>query len=419
MRGCMGACFVTQRLALFLSSRHLALGNLTQRGGAATFWRVPCGVQWTCAAVFVPVAVSCSAPVAAVVASPAWATVQAGQTVPLSAAPQDARGSRLSDRPLTWSSGNAAVATVSGSGLVTGIAPGRATITASSEGKSGTASITVGGEDRGPAPPPANECATPKAGRIWCDDFEQDRLKQYFEYDDAGGHFVRVAGVGIGGSFGMRARWDAAGQVAAGALHLAMGTTPQRYLKPVDRGTVAYRDVFWRLYMKLQPGWRGGGADKLTRAISFASNTWAEAMVAHVWSGAAPGPDQNYLTLDPASGTDTTGELRTTRYNDSGNMRWLGVVRGATPLYADSAAGRWNCVEAHVKLNDPGHANGVFELWINNTLDAQKSSLNWVGRFGDYGINAVFLENYWNAGAVAPEERYLDNFVIAVQRIGC
>src|SRR6266498_4072720 len=38
----------------------------------------------------------------------------------------------------------------------------------------------------------ASECAAPRAGWIWCDDFEQDRLSKYFEYDNAGGNFGRA-----------------------------------------------------------------------------------------------------------------------------------------------------------------------------------------------------------------------------------
>src|SRR2546426_7424546 len=69
-----------------------------------------------------------------------------------------------------------------------------------------------------PGPPPGNrsECATPRPDWIWCDDFEQDRLARYFEYDDAGGAFTRTAGAGLGGSVGMRARF-AGGQTSAGA----------------------------------------------------------------------------------------------------------------------------------------------------------------------------------------------------------
>src|SRR5438093_2886276 len=82
-------------------------------------------------------------PVASVAVSPATASVQAGQTVQLAATPRDANGNPLSGRPVSWASSNTAVATVSGSGLVTGVTAGAATITATSEGQSGTATITV------------------------------------------------------------------------------------------------------------------------------------------------------------------------------------------------------------------------------------------------------------------------------------
>src|SRR5438094_692006 len=90
------------------------------------------------------------APVASVTVTPPSATVQAGQTVQLTATLKDANGNLLSGRSVTWSSSNTAVATVNNSGLVSGAAAGSATITATSEGQSGTAAITVT-----PAPPPA------------------------------------------------------------------------------------------------------------------------------------------------------------------------------------------------------------------------------------------------------------------------
>src|SRR5437879_96521 len=82
-------------------------------------------------------------PVASLDVTPATATVQAGQTVQLTATPRDANGATLSGRTVTWSSSNTSVATVTSSGLVSGVAPGSATITATSEGKSGTSSISV------------------------------------------------------------------------------------------------------------------------------------------------------------------------------------------------------------------------------------------------------------------------------------
>src|SRR2546428_10988953 len=82
-------------------------------------------------------------PVASVAVSPAAAGLTVGATTQLTATPKDANGTALSSRAVTWATSNAAVATVSASGVVTGVAAGSATITATSEGQSGTASVTV------------------------------------------------------------------------------------------------------------------------------------------------------------------------------------------------------------------------------------------------------------------------------------
>src|SRR2546426_791321 len=85
----------------------------------------------------------CTVPVASVSVSPASATVAAGQSVQLTATPKDANGTPLSGRTVAWSSSSTSVAIADVNGNVTGLAPGAATITATSEGQSGTAAITV------------------------------------------------------------------------------------------------------------------------------------------------------------------------------------------------------------------------------------------------------------------------------------
>jgi len=89
------------------------------------------------------VSVTCPVSVASVTVSPAQASVDTGKTVQLMATPRDANGNALTGRVITWASGAPAAATVSGSGLVRGVTAGSATITATSEGQSGTAAITV------------------------------------------------------------------------------------------------------------------------------------------------------------------------------------------------------------------------------------------------------------------------------------
>ena len=81
--------------------------------------------------------------VASVEVSPATATLTSPDgTLQLSVIPRDTNGNTLVGRTVTWSS-NSGSATVSSSGLVTGMGAGTATITATSEGNSGTAVITV------------------------------------------------------------------------------------------------------------------------------------------------------------------------------------------------------------------------------------------------------------------------------------
>ena len=84
-----------------------------------------------------------SVPVASVLVSPGAASVEAGVTMTLTATPKDAGGNPLAGRPVAWTSANAAIAIVSQSGVVTAIAQGTTTISASSGGRSGRATITV------------------------------------------------------------------------------------------------------------------------------------------------------------------------------------------------------------------------------------------------------------------------------------
>jgi hypothetical protein len=84
--------------------------------------------------------------------SPAAASLEAGTTVALTATPRDASGQPLSGHVVTWSSGAPTIAAVDGNGLVSAKATGQAIITATSEGRSGSAALTVN-----PGPPAALE----------------------------------------------------------------------------------------------------------------------------------------------------------------------------------------------------------------------------------------------------------------------
>src|SRR5256886_10105653 len=83
-------------------------------------------------------------PVASVTVTPGTASLTVGQTVQLTATPRDANGTPLTGRVITWQSSDNTMATVNGSVLVTGAGPGGpVTMTATREGQSGTATVTV------------------------------------------------------------------------------------------------------------------------------------------------------------------------------------------------------------------------------------------------------------------------------------
>lgn len=244
---------------------------------------------------------------------------------------------------------------------------------------------------------------------LWCDDFSNPAplRARYFEHDDARGAFVRAPGEGIAGGDALRCRFGK-GQVSAGSLKLLLGRNP------VGRGVHperTFRELFWRVYVRHEPGWEGNPA-KLSRATCLAGPDWSQGMIAHVWGGRG-----DSLCIDPATGI-RDGRKVTTRYNDFDRLRWLGLREARTPVFAPAETGRWVCVEAQVRLDTPGRADGLFRLWIDHREEASRTDLVWHGAWSDYGIDAVFLENYWNAGSPKEQTRWWAQFAVATAPIG-
>jgi uncharacterized protein YjdB len=83
-------------------------------------------------------------PVAAVTVTPATSSIAQGASTQLISTERDSAGNVLTGRQRTWTSSDPAVASVSSTGLVTGVSPGGpVTITSTSEGVAGTASVSV------------------------------------------------------------------------------------------------------------------------------------------------------------------------------------------------------------------------------------------------------------------------------------
>lgn len=105
--------------------------------GTATATATSEGKSGSATVTVTPVAVK------SVTVAPATLSLAPTQTGTLSATVTDANGTVVTNRPVSWSSSDLLVATVSQTGVVTALLPGTATITATSGGQSGTAAVTV------------------------------------------------------------------------------------------------------------------------------------------------------------------------------------------------------------------------------------------------------------------------------------
>ncbi|MHB1193819.1 MAG: Ig-like domain-containing protein [Longimicrobiales bacterium] len=109
---------------------------IARKSGSATLTVVADTLHAT-----VPVTVTQT--VAEVRIAPDTATLSVGGTKAYAVVVRDRFGITVPGATVAWSSSDSAVATVSATGLVTGLAPGTATLTAASGGRSDTARVTV------------------------------------------------------------------------------------------------------------------------------------------------------------------------------------------------------------------------------------------------------------------------------------
>ncbi|MFZ1654365.1 MAG: Ig-like domain-containing protein [Candidatus Moraniibacteriota bacterium] len=300
----------------------------------------------------------------------------------------------------------------------------RCTDTSSNQTTSSTINVTVSNTA------PSGECPSNWKSLnptwLWCDDFETDESASWFDRNGAT-TFLRNASAAQSGSFGMRATYPATTGVAnAGDFKIAFGSAP--VTPKVDTAdNTKYTEIYWRTFIKTSANWLPGTGAKFTRATGFVASDWTQSFITHWWDSSTSG----VMMVDPASGVCrgglkpngttvcTNNTVITSGWNDFNNLYWLGGDNGTLPVFANARANTWQCIEGHTKLNTAGSSNGLEELWVDGTLEAQSAGLNLVGTYSTYGINVFSVENYMNAGTDQSQYRDWDNLVVATTRVGC
>ena len=118
-----------------------------------------------------------------------------GETAQLMAEVTDANGNAISDAAVSWSSADEAVATVDEAGVVTAVANGATTVTATSGDASASAAVTVMAEAAPGAGPPAPAHAADSVISLFSDAYDDVMVDTWSaEWDQADVEEVEIAG---------------------------------------------------------------------------------------------------------------------------------------------------------------------------------------------------------------------------------
>jgi hypothetical protein len=284
-----------------------------------------------------------TAPVATVTVSPASASIGTAGTQQLTTTLRDANGNVLTGRTVSWASSNPVVATVSGSGLVTGLVVGSVTITATSEGQSGSSSITVTALPPPPPPPPPGWTHEPTGFTVVEDQgWESGLLGNWTLYYWAADKPITVeniAGSLLGESKAL--------QIGYLPGHVGGGGTEARFEIP---SAYQRNEIFVGYYVQVNPQWQGhsSGINKMI----FLSDGGAGGFSAMWYEmfGSGSSPLDLYVVNQSGSGPGGFHE----------NVNQVEFTRGV-----------WHKVEIYQKQGSPG----IVRVWVDDVLAIDRADV--------------------------------------------
>ena len=367
--------------------------------------------------------------VTTVTVAPPAISIVAGTTTTLQSTVNDQNGNAMTGQTVTWSSSNTAAATVSSSGVVTGVAAGSATITATSSGKTGTSSITI----------------TAPSGSgvlLFHEDFEDSNLASRGWYDNTNVELSSAEHV--------------PGSNSSAQYHFLPGaTTPtsggsQRHKFP------ASNSFYVSFYVKYSANWIGSG--KAYHPHEFYALSTLD--------GDYDGPSQNVLDVYVEQSYQNGGKPRieiqdnkSVNY-DNGPLpnnlialtetRSVGGCNGVVesnitsecfnfgtywynakqligpvtfqPNPGPGYKNDWNFVEAYFQLNTIvngiGQANGVVQYWFNGALIIDRHDILFrTGAHPTLQFSQFLIGPFIGDGSPVDQSMFLDNLRLATSRI--
>ncbi len=331
-------------------------GRVTAHGeGSASISATASGITGTASVSVQEVGGGGPGPVATISISPGSATVSAGGGVQLAATARDASGTLIPGVNFTWSSSNSGVATVNGSGWVSGIGAGSVTITASASccGVSGTSQLTV----NSPVPPP------PPPSGVWREQTWSFATQAAMLADP------NLEGVGNAGGLGS-SRPSVISQAGPWGgnqvLENYYGVVPADWQPQV--GTNWYfpateTELWIETWIRFDPSWEIGPGNPLYppdgnvdhKTIFIWEENWAQRWEVKF------GPNYKDCVASAASHDISYSHFQ---FSDG---------RGQCDANRDVWDGQWHHFRLHVKM---GTGNGRMRVWWDNQLAVDINGIN-------------------------------------------
>lgn len=432
VKDAQGNVMTGQTIAWTTSNASIATVNSTGMvtavaAGSATITATCAGKSGSAA-----VTVTAAPPVVTTVTvSPSTASVSVGATVSLTATVKDAQGNVMTGQSITWSTNNAAAATVNSNGVVSGIAAGSATVTATCAGKTGSSSVTV----TAAAPPPGGTL-------LFQENFEDANLASRGWYDNTS--VLLSTAEHIAGS-----NSSAEYRFPTGATVPTSGGSQRRKFTPTNSFYLSY-------YVKYSANWVGSNHPYHPHEFQAMSTM----------DGDYDGPSNGYLVVYVEQNYQNGGKPRLAlQDNKSVNYSYgalpnnlVGVTENRSvggcngmvesnifsecfdfgsywyndkqligPVVFQPTAGagyknNWNFVEAYFQINTivngVGQADGVMQYWFNGTLIIDRHDILFrTGAHPSIQFNQFVIAPYIGDGSPVDQSMFIDNLRVATGRI--
>lgn len=307
------------------------------------------------------VASAAPAPVATVTVSFNNASINVGQTTQATATTRDANNNILTDRVVAWSSDNEAVATVSQTGLVSGVASGTAHIIATSETKSGSGTMNVRAQGATNEPGGMTVISDRPFNAInelgWADEGNGGTIMQDATAPKSPNNIYRTV---------LPAGFQGGGGTAWGEINFNVKT------------------VYVSMWTRESANWEGHEGSNTNKRYYIYTTTDVPSIFLSM-EGSGSGPLRPFIE---GQNIVKGGE----GYGDPQNPDW---GPNLVPT-AQAIRGQWHNVELIAAMNTAGNADGYLDLWLDGVhishytgIMFQSSSPSW---------RLLHYTNLWGGG---------------------